>query len=102
MEIQEHLPVLPEARTIYSEEEWFVESGDFPEKAWYKIQNEADNNGCIKHFKIGDSRCMLFKINDVLDLYKNIYVRLLIPYLGIFAHPPGNGGRIMKVAKHPF
>jgi aminoglycoside N3'-acetyltransferase len=53
----------------YSPEEWYIETGIPPVKAWYKIQDEADRRGYIHHHTIGNAKCMFFKARDVVDLY---------------------------------
>lgn len=59
-----------EVRRIYPEEEWMVETGEPPVKAWYKIQDEAYRLGYIKDTRIGGCKCMSFIIRDVVGLYK--------------------------------
>lgn len=54
----------------YPEDQWYIETGNPPEKAWYKIQSEALEKGYIKEIFIGNARCMFFKVNKVIDLYK--------------------------------
>lgn len=60
-----------EARMLYPEDQWFIESGEPPVKAWYTIQNKAYEEGVIKEGMIGDCRCMLFRVNDVIGLYRH-------------------------------
>lgn len=55
----------------YPAEKWFIETGEPPVKAWYKIQNEAFSRGLIKETMIGKSRCMFFRISDVTGLYRH-------------------------------
>lgn len=55
----------------YPTDQWFIETGNPPVKAWYKIQEEAYSRGYIKDIIIGKSKCMFFKIKDVVSLYKN-------------------------------
>ena len=55
---------------IYPENEWYIETGVPPIKAWYKIQDRAYRNGSINETIIGRSKCMLFKINDIVGIYK--------------------------------
>lgn len=59
-----------EVQKIYPPDQWFVETGEPPVKAWYKIQAEAYKRGYIKDGMIGRCKCMLFKIIDVVGLYK--------------------------------
>ncbi|MHA6533110.1 AAC(3) family N-acetyltransferase [Paenibacillus sp. BAC0078] len=58
------------ARMQYPEDEWFIESGEPPVTAWYTIQNQAYEKGMIKEGMIGDCKCMLFKVQDVIGLYR--------------------------------
>ncbi len=60
-----------EARKIYPPEEWFIEAGHPPAKAWYKIQSMADEAGLIKHFNIGSCKAMLFDVGNVVSLYEH-------------------------------
>lgn len=60
-----------EVRRLYPENEWFVETGVPPVKAWYKIQEEAYRRGYIKDTMIGSCKCMSFIIKDVVGLYEN-------------------------------
>jgi aminoglycoside N3'-acetyltransferase len=56
---------------IYPENEWCIMAGNPPEKAWYKIQDEAYRKGLIKDIIIGNAKCMFFKVNSVINLYKH-------------------------------
>ena len=55
----------------YPPEQWLVETGEAPVKAWYKIQDQAFARGMIREAQIGNARCMLFKINEVIGLYRD-------------------------------
>ena len=57
-------------KVYYPEDEWFVETGVPPVKAWYKIQDEAYRLGYIRDIMIGNSKCMFFKVFDVVGLYE--------------------------------
>lgn len=59
-----------EVRNIYPEEQWFIETGEPPVKPWYTIQQLAYEKGFIKDGMIGNSKCMLFKIKDIIGLYR--------------------------------
>jgi aminoglycoside N3'-acetyltransferase len=59
-----------EVKAYYPEDEWFVETGIPPVKAWYKIQDEAYRLGFIRDTMIGKSKCMFFKVYDVVGLYE--------------------------------
>ncbi len=53
----------------YPPNEWYIETGIPPVKAWYKIQDEANRKGYIRHNTIGKAKCMFFKVRDVVDIY---------------------------------
>jgi aminoglycoside N3'-acetyltransferase len=59
-----------ESRELYPEGQWFIEAWTPPAKPWYTIQNRAYDKGMIKDGMIGDCKCMLFKVQDVLGLYR--------------------------------
>ncbi len=59
-----------ESRELYPEGQWFIEAWTPPAKSWYTIQNRAYDKGMIKDGMIGDCKCMLFKVQDVLGLYR--------------------------------
>ncbi len=52
-------------------EEWFMEAGHPPIKAWYKIQDMAYEKGLIKELVIGKCKVMFFDIWSVVSLYEN-------------------------------
>ena len=53
----------------YPQDRWYVETGEPPVDAWGKIQTEADGRGLIRHYRIGNSECMLFRVRQVIDIY---------------------------------
>lgn len=55
---------------LYPSDEWFIETGRMPVKAWYTIQNMAYEKGIIKEGKIGECKVMFFNIWDVVGLYE--------------------------------
>lgn len=59
-----------EARIRYPENQWFIEAGEPPVKPWYIIQNRAYEKGFIKDGMIGNCKCMLFKVQKVIGLYR--------------------------------
>ncbi|MDR0294195.1 MAG: AAC(3) family N-acetyltransferase [Oscillospiraceae bacterium] len=59
-----------EARTIYPESEWFIEGWTPAAKPWYTIQKRAFEKGYITDTMIGNSKCMLVEIKNVISLYK--------------------------------
>ncbi len=60
-----------EINRIYPPDEWFIEAGHPPVKAWYKIQEMAYEKGFIKEMYIGDCKAMFFDIWSVVSLYEN-------------------------------
>jgi aminoglycoside N3'-acetyltransferase len=54
----------------YPKDKWYIEMGTPPVKAWYTIQNEAYKKGLIADLAIGKSKCMFFKVNDVIRIYE--------------------------------
>lgn len=59
-----------EVNKIYPLEEWFIECGHPPVKAWYKIQDLAYERGLIKEAMIGSCKAMFFDILDVVSIYR--------------------------------
>lgn len=59
-----------EAQKLYPENQWLIEAGESPIKPWYTIQNIAYEKGFIKDGMIGDCKCMFFKVNHVIGLYR--------------------------------
>jgi aminoglycoside N3'-acetyltransferase len=62
-------------RSRYPASEWWIEAGSPPEKAWYKIQALAYEKGYIQDLWIGEARCMFFRVNDVINLYKEALIQ---------------------------
>lgn len=60
-----------EINRIYPPDEWFIEAGHPPEKAWYKIQAMAYERGLIREAQIGGCKAMFFDILPVVGLYEN-------------------------------
>ncbi len=54
----------------YPPDEWLVECGEPPIKAWYTIQDIAYQKGVIKDGYIGECKYMFFDIWDVVSLYR--------------------------------
>lgn len=59
-----------EVNKVYPPEEWFVEQGEPPVKAWYTIQEEAYKQGLIQSGYIGKCKYMYFNVKDVISIYK--------------------------------
>ncbi len=70
-DINEQFAPSEEINRIYPPQEWMVEAGHPPVKAWYKIQAMAYEKGLIKETMIGSCRVMFFDIWDVVSLYEN-------------------------------
>ena len=54
----------------YPPDQWYVETGRPPVQAWYKIQDEAYRRGLVRDELIGKSKCMFFRLNDVVRIYE--------------------------------
>lgn len=59
-----------EINAKYPKDQWFMEAGHPPVKAWYKIQEEAYKRGLIKEIMIGSCKAMFFDIWDVVSIYE--------------------------------
>lgn len=69
-EINQAFAATDEINSVYPPDEWFVEAGHPPVKAWYTIQRMAYQKGLIKDGRIGECKVMFFKIWDVVGLYE--------------------------------
>ena len=69
-EVRNILEPSDEILKYYPADQWYIETGNPPIKAWYKIQDEAYKKGYIIDHKIGNSKCMFFKIRNVIGLYE--------------------------------
>lgn len=69
-DIKNYFPLSDEINKIYPPDKWFIETGTFPAKPWYTIQNMAYEKGVIRNGLIGDSKAMFFNIWDVVGLYE--------------------------------
>ena len=65
----------PEINEKYPPNEWFIEAGHPPVKAWYKIQDIAYSRGLIKETYIGSCKVLFFDIYDVVSIYRDELVR---------------------------
>lgn len=72
-----------EARRHYPPDQWVIGAGNPPVKAWYKIQEMAYGKGYIRDTTIGKAKCMFFKVNDVITLYKDALQRDALGLYGI-------------------
>ena len=66
-----------EVKAYYPKDKWYIETatkavcpGEPLKKAWHKIQDDAYRRGMIRDKSIGQSKCMLFRVNDVVRLYE--------------------------------
>lgn len=57
-------------RQYYPADRWYIETGKHPVNAWHSIQKEAYKRGLIRDRFIGKSKCMFFKVNDVIRIYE--------------------------------
>lgn len=55
---------------VYPPEEWFIETGAPPVKAWYAIQRMAYEKQLIRDGRIGSCQVMFFPLWDVVSLYE--------------------------------
>ncbi|MBO6303254.1 MAG: AAC(3) family N-acetyltransferase [Ruminiclostridium sp.] len=60
-----------EINRIYPPEEWLIEKGHPPVKAWYKIQDMAFKQDLITTACIGGCKVMYFDLWSVVSLYEN-------------------------------
>ena len=64
-----------EALKIYPETKWFIEAWTPQAKPWYTIQERAYERGYIVDTIIGNSKCMLAEVNNVIGIYKQALQR---------------------------
>lgn len=60
----------PGMDSLYSPDEWLIEDGEPPVKAWYRIQDMAYDAGLITEGRIGRCKYLYFTISDAINLYK--------------------------------
>ena len=60
-----------EAARRYPAEEWLVETGCAPIKAWYTIQSMAEERGLIKRGRAGSCEMMFFDVGEVVGIYES-------------------------------
>lgn len=70
VEIRKKFEPSEAARELYPEDQWLIEAWEPSTKPWYTIQNKAYEKGFIKGGMIGDCKCMLLKVRDVVELYR--------------------------------
>ena len=61
-----------EARKLYPESQWLIESWEplVRPMPWYTIQSRAFEKGFIKDGIIGNCKCMLLNVKEVIELYR--------------------------------
>ena len=70
-EINEQFAPSEEINRIYPPDEWMIEAGHPPIKAWYTIQELAYEKGLIKEAYIGGCKVMFFDIKSVVSIYES-------------------------------
>ena len=70
-DINERFAPTEEINKIYPPDQWFMEAGHPPVKAWYTIQKMAYEKGLIKEAQIGGCKAMFFDIWDVVSIYEH-------------------------------
>lgn len=60
----------PEIQALYPKVDWYVQTRDTPILGWYTIQDQAFQRGYITEMRIGQARCLFFKVNSVIGLYR--------------------------------
>ena len=70
-DINERFAPTDEINKIYPPDQWFMEAGHPPVKAWYTIQKMAYEKGLIKEAQIGGCKVMFFDIWDVVSIYEH-------------------------------
>ena len=97
--VEEYLPAeiseiikSPRLKELYDPDQWFVEDGKAPVKAWYTIQEMAYEKGYIRDGMIGKAKCMLMDIPNVVGLYKEELIKDpyklygVTPYVDLHIH----------------
>lgn len=69
-EIEAYFKVPDDIKKDYDEKEWSIGYGGTPDDAWRKVYEKANKKGLIKHYKIGQAECLLFKAKDLIELYE--------------------------------
>lgn len=70
-DINERFAPTEEINKVYPPDQWFMEAGHPPVKAWYTIQKMAYEKGLIKESQIGGCKAMFFDIWDVVSIYEH-------------------------------
>lgn len=72
VEIKSKFAPSEEARAFYPESEWLIEAWTpcAKIKPWHVIQKRAYEKGYITDITIGNAKCMLVKVKDTVELYR--------------------------------
>ncbi len=77
LEIERTYEAPEEVLKFYPRDQWYIQTGRLPDptgrppvQAWYKIQDEAYRRCLIRDKLIGNSKCMFFRVNDVVRIYE--------------------------------
>ena len=76
----------PEVLAKYPEDVWYVQARELPIKGWYTIQAQAYEQGFIREMQIGQSKCMFFKVNPVINLYRDALRKDALGLFGLDAN----------------
>jgi len=82
-EIENKFAPSEEARKIYPESEWFIEAWEPTAKPWYTIQSRAYEKGYIVDTMIGDAKCMLVQVGNVIELYRHALINEPLELYGL-------------------
>ncbi|WP_027729105.1 AAC(3) family N-acetyltransferase [Treponema sp. C6A8] len=70
-DINDRFAPTEEINKLYPPDQWFMEAGHPPVKAWYTIQKMAYEKGLIKEAQIGNCKAMFFDIWSVVSIYEH-------------------------------
>ena len=70
-DINDRFAPTEEINKVYPPDQWFMEAGHPPIKAWYTIQKMAYEKGLIKEAQIGSCKAMFLDIWSVVSIYEN-------------------------------
>ncbi len=80
MHAAEHIPLPAEVNTYFAIPDaveqaydpwvWSIGHGETPDDAWQTVYVEADRRDLIRHGRIGQALCHLFKARSVVSIYK--------------------------------
>lgn len=71
-EISAYDEVPEDIKKDYPSEQWGIGVGSgTPADGWQKVYRKADEQGLVKHVRIGNAECHLFKAKDLLEILKD-------------------------------